>query len=149
MAHEIIQEAFEKVAKDETRRLSIEQKIMLRSTGYVRRIIAPTGVTVSHLCPHCNSFALEDYIWWVSAGKKHSSWWCAVCGGKHDWRAPDTLLWYKQVKVQVSQKFKAHALKLLANQQKDGDRPIQSIVTGFCEKKQDGYYGGLEKLHQS
>ena len=42
--------------------------------------------------------------------------------------------------------FKAHAVpqglcenlinapKLLANQQKDGDSPIQSIVTGFCDR---------------
>ena len=56
-------------------RLSTAQKLMLRSTDYLRRIIAPAGgqggVTMSYLCPHCNSFLLEDYVWWVSAGKKH------------------------------------------------------------------------------
>ena len=70
------------------------------------------------LCPNCNSFPLEDCVW---------------C---------------KQVTVPVLAKvFKTHAvpqgvcenlisaLKLLANQQKDGDRPIQSIVTRRCEKK--------------
>ena len=24
------------------------------------------GVTMSHLYPHCNSFQMEDYVWWVS-----------------------------------------------------------------------------------
>ena len=85
-ALERIREAFEKVAKDEARRLSIVHQIMLRSTDYLRRIIAPVGgqggVTLSCLCPHCNSFPLEDYIWWVSAGKKHSRWLCAICGEK-------------------------------------------------------------------
>ena len=41
-------------------------------TDFLRRIIAPVdgmgGVTLSCVCPHCNSFALEDYIWWVSTG---------------------------------------------------------------------------------
>ena len=78
------QEAVGKVAKDEARRLSIVQTILLRSTHYLRRIIAPTGgqggVTLSYLCPHCNSFPLEDCFWWVSAVKKYSSWWCAACG---------------------------------------------------------------------
>ena len=39
---------------------------------------------------------VEDCIWWVSTGhgdsnnrkKKHCSWWCMVCGGKYEWRAP-------------------------------------------------------------
>ena len=36
-------EAFQKVAKDEARKLSNVQEIMTRSTGYLRRIIAPVG----------------------------------------------------------------------------------------------------------
>ena len=67
------QEAFEKVAKNEARKLSSVQKIMLRSTDYLRCVIAPPGwqggVTLSYLCPHCNSFPLEDDVWWVSGGK--------------------------------------------------------------------------------
>ena len=59
--------------KDEARKLSTVQEIMLRSTDYLRRIIAPAGgqggVTMSYLCPHC---------WWVSPVKKHESWWCAI-----------------------------------------------------------------------
>ena len=86
---------------------------------------------MSHVCPHCNSFPMEDYVWWVTGEKKHTKWWCAICGEKYDWREPNRLLVVQtgesvnQVKV-----FKAHAvhqglcgnlinaLKLLANQQR-------------------------------
>ena len=55
--------------------MSIMHKIMLRSTDYLRRIISPVGgqggVTMSFLCPNCNSFLLEDYVWWVSGRKNH------------------------------------------------------------------------------
>ena len=73
-AFDRIQEAFEKVAKDEARKLSTVQEVMLRSTDYLRRIIAPAGgqggVTMSYLCPHWNCFPREDYVWWVSTRKK-------------------------------------------------------------------------------
>ena len=53
-AFDRIQEAFEKVAEDEARKLSTVQRIMLRSTDCLRRIIAPAGgqggVTLSYLC---------------------------------------------------------------------------------------------------
>ena len=87
MVFERIEEAFELVAQDEARRVSIEQEIMLRSTDYLRRIIAPVGgqgVTMSYLCPQSNSFPLEDSMWWVSGGK----WWCAICGEKRRLEAP-------------------------------------------------------------
>ena len=70
-----------------------------KSTDFLRRIIAPVdgmgGFTLSHVCPHCNCFPLDDYIWWVSTGhgdgnnrkKKHCNWWCAACGGQYEWRA--------------------------------------------------------------
>ena len=48
-----MKEAFEQVAKDEARKLSIVQEITMRSTDYLRRIIAPVGgqggVTMSNL----------------------------------------------------------------------------------------------------
>ena len=82
-AFDRIEKAFEKVAKDEAKQLSIVQEIMIRSTGYLRRIIARAGrqggVTMSYLRPHCNSFPLEDYVWWVSGGKGRNNWWCAIC----------------------------------------------------------------------
>ena len=72
-AFDRINEVFEQVAKDEARKLSTVQENMIRSTDYLRRIIAPAGeqggVTVSFLCPHCNSFPMEDNVWRVSGGK--------------------------------------------------------------------------------
>ena len=86
-----IKEAFEMVAKDGARKLSTVQEIMIRSAGYLRRIIAPTGeqggvTMMSCLCPHCSRFPMEDYDWWVSGEKKHANWWCAICGEKYDWK---------------------------------------------------------------
>ena len=98
-------------------------------------------------------------MWWVSAGKKHCSWWCAICGEKSERRAPNRLL-VVQTGENASQAkvFKVHAvpqgacenlinaLKLLANQQKDGDSSIQSIVTGLCERSRKGIMDGLRNI---
>ena len=58
-------------------KVSIVQEIMFKSTDHLRRIIAPVGgqggATKSYVCPHCNSFSLEDYVWWVS-GRKTTKW---------------------------------------------------------------------------
>ena len=65
-------EAYEKVARDEIGRLSIVQEIPRKSADFLRWIILPVdgmgGVTLSCVCPHCNSFPLEDCTWWVSSG---------------------------------------------------------------------------------
>ena len=75
-ASDRIKEAFEKVAQVEAEKVGTVQEIVLRSTDYLRRIIVPVGgqggVTMSYLCPHCNSFPLEDYVWWVSGEKIQS-----------------------------------------------------------------------------
>ena len=39
-----------------------------------------------------------------------------------------------------------NAIKLLANQQKDGDSPIQSVVTGLCDRSRKGIMEGLRNL---
>ena len=93
-AFDRIKESFDLVAQDEAEKMSIVQEIMLRSTGHLWRIIAPVGgqggVTMSYLCPNCNSFPLEDYVWWVSGGKS-TKWWCAICGEKYYWKQPNRL----------------------------------------------------------
>ena len=43
-AFDRIKEAFEKVAQDEAEKVSIVQEIMLKSTDYLRRIIARTAL---------------------------------------------------------------------------------------------------------
>ena len=103
-ASERTKEAFEKVAKDEARKLSIIQENMIRSTDYLRHIIAPVGgqggVTMSYLCPHCNSFPIEDYVWWVSEGEKHTTnWWCTIFGKKTTGSNQTGSWWCNQAKV--------------------------------------------------
>ena len=74
-AFDRIKEHQEKVAQDEAEKVSIMQEIMLGSTDLLRRIIAPGGRTrrSHHVLPmpHCNSFPLEDYVWW-SLGGEHT-----------------------------------------------------------------------------
>ena len=40
-------------------------------------IVAPVDeqgtMTLSHFCPHCWVFPLEDYFWWVSLGRRDNS----------------------------------------------------------------------------
>ena len=137
-AFDRIQEAFENAAKDETRKLGTVQEVMLRSTDYLRRIIALAGgqggVTMSYLCPHCNSFPMEDYVWWVSAGKKHTSWWCAICGEQYDWKQPNMRWWCKQAKVltrpRSSERTRHHKVC------------VHSILTNLCEGSRKGPHGG-------
>ena len=102
---------------------------------------------LSSVCPHCNCFPLDDYMW------------CAACGGQHDWRAPNRILVVQLgANATEAKEFRAHeappglcdnlvnTLKMLANQQKDGDSPIQSIVTGLHERSRRGIVDGQE-LH--
>ena len=136
-------EAYDKVAKDEIGRLGIAQELP-------RKKFAPVdgmgGVTLSHASTATVSHWI---IWWVSTGhgdsnkrkKKHCNWRRAACGGQYEWGAPNrTLVVQLGANANEAKAFKAHAaplglcdnlinaLKLQANQQKDGDSPIQSIV---------------------
>ena len=92
-----VQEAFEKVAQDEARKLSTVQEDHVQKYRLLAaHHRANRRARRCHECHTCagtrNNFRLEDYVWWVSAGKKHTSWWCAICGGKYDWRAPNRML---------------------------------------------------------
>ena len=146
----------------EARKVSIVEEIMFKSTDYLRRIIAPVGghggVAMSYLCPHCNSFPLEDFVWWVSGGKT-TKWWCAIFAQRYDWRQTNRLLVmqtgenFEQAKV-----LKAHAvlqglcanlisaLKLLAHQQEDGDGLPQNIVTNLGKGSRKSLTDGLRNF---
>ena len=113
---------------------------------------------MSYLCPHCK-FPEEDYVWWVSGRKKHTNWWCVICGETYDWRAPNRLLVVQTGEsVNQAKVFKAHAvpqglcgnlissLKLLANHQEDGDGLIQNILTNLCEVSRKGLTEGLREF---
>ena len=102
---------------------------------------------MSHVCPQCNSFPLEDFFWWVSTAKKCCSWWCAICGETHEWGARNRILVvHLGTNEDEANVFRAHAfpqgpcenlinaLKLLANQQKDGDKSDSKHYHGLKEK---------------
>ena len=83
---ERIREEFEKVAEDEA------GKFEHRTSNYVEESRFPAAyhrVSRSDVVsvPHLQQFSLEDYMWWVSARKKHCIGWCAICG-EYGWRAP-------------------------------------------------------------
>ena len=68
---------------------------------------------MSYMCPHCNSFPMEDCVWWVSGReeRKHSNWWCAISGEKYDWKQPDKLLMVQTGEsVNQPKVFRAHAV---------------------------------------
>ena len=153
-AFDRIKEAFEQVAQGEN---------MIGSTDYLRRTIASVGgqggVTMSYLCTHCNSFLLEDYIWWVSGRIEHTTWWYAICGEKHDWKQPNRLLVVQTIDgTDHAKVFKAHAvpqglcenlinaLKLLANQQEDGDGLLQNIVKDLGKESRKGLTDGSREF---
>ena len=104
-ASDRMKEASVKLAKDEARKLSTVQEIMVRSTDCLRRIIASAGrqggATMSYLCPHCNSFPMEDYVWWVSGEKQHTNWWCAICGENITGGNQTDTWWCSQAKVLI------------------------------------------------
>ena len=112
-----------------------------------------------YLRPHCNSFPLEDYIWWGSGVKKHTTGWCATCGEKYDWKQPNRLLVVQTGdSIDQAKVFKAHAvpqglcanwinvLKLLANQQEDGDGLLQNIVKDLGKESREGLTNGLREF---
>ena len=125
------------------------------------------GVTLSYVCLHCRCFPLEDYFWWVSSGhgdgnnrkKRQCNWLCAACGRQYDWRAPNRVFVIQDgVGPREAKVFRARAapqgmcenlinsLKLLTNQQKDGDSPVENIATGLLEKSRKGMMDGLRKF---
>ena len=59
-----VRECYNEIAKEDEGRVSIAQDIARKSTDSLRRIIAPSdgvgGVTLSHVCPHCHCFPLEN-----------------------------------------------------------------------------------------
>ena len=160
------------VAMEDIGRLSIAQDILRKSADFLRRIIAPVdgrgGVTLSYVCSLCSCFPLDDYVWWVSTehgdgnnpNKKHCDW--VVCSMRSPIRLESTSNRILVVQIGANadraKVFKAHAaplgfcdnlvnaLKLLANQQKDGDSPIQSSCNSPARKKQKRHHGRAKKL---
>ena len=128
------------MAKDEAGSWNIVQGIILKSTDFLRRIIASAGgqggVTLSYLCPYCNNFSFE-----ALPERSASLGGAQSVDKKYECGAPNMILVVRTgVSASEAKVFKAHAalqglcenlihaLKLLANQQKDGDSPIQRAI---------------------
>ena len=94
-AFDRIKEAFDKVAKEEARKLSTVQEIMIRSTDYLQRIIAPAGeqggVIMSYLFQHCKSFRWKTAFGGSQGERAYN---LVVCDlwRKYDWKQPNRLL---------------------------------------------------------
>ena len=144
-----IQECFYELRQEDDERKSIAQHILQKSTDFPRRIKAPVGrqggVTLSYVCPRCHHFQIEHRTWWVSTRhrKRQCNWWCAACGGQHDWTNPNRVLAVQDsMNPSEAKVFRAHAppngvcenrvcaLKFLAHQQLGGDSPVQVPVEG-------------------
>ena len=87
------------------------------------------------------------------------NWWCAICGEKYGWEIPNRLLVVQTgERVEQAKVFKAHAvpqglcenlvnaLKLLANQQEDGDGLLQNIVQNLGKESRKGLTNGLHEF---
>ena len=146
-----VKESYDKVAWEDIGRLGIAQDILRKSTDFLRRIIALAsgvgGVTLS-----------QRTIWWGSLGhgdgnnrkKKQRSWWCAACR-QFDWRVSTGYLVRQDCIDPLEAKCfcdnMINSLKLLMNQQRDGDSPVDSIVTGLREKKSYMCYRWTKGVH--
>ena len=137
-----IKEAFEQVVRYEAEQLSIVQEIMIRSTGCLRRIIAPAGGQRRRY----DVFPLYKTTSGCFWSKKRNNLWCGIGKEKYDWKQSNSLFVVQTSEgIYQVEVVKAHAvpqdlcanlinvLNLLANQQEDGDGLIQNIVTNFCE----------------
>ena len=151
------------MAKDDIGRFGIAQEILRKSADFLRRFIDPVvgmgGATLLY-GPHCSICPLGDYIRWVSTRHGDGNRRSIATGGvqlvEADANGKPTGYWAQLgVNANEGKVFKAHAahlrlsdnlinaLKLLANQQKDGDSPIQSIATGLHERSRRGIMDGL------
>ena len=112
-AFDRIKEAFEQVAQDEARKLSIVQEIMIRSTEYLRRIIAPAGgqggVTMSYLCPKCNTSLWKTTFGGFPVQKGVTTGGAQFVEKKNDWKQPNRLLVVQTGEsINQAKVFKAH-----------------------------------------
>ena len=156
-----VKEAVELLAQDETAKMSIVQDIMLRRTDYLRRVIARWRTRRSHdviFVPQLQQFPSGRQRL-VGIWEKHHkvvvrNLWRKVrleateqASGRANWGK------FEQAKV-----FKAlalphclcanmvNALKLLGNQQEDGDGFRQNIVTNLGKGSRRGLTDGLREF---
>ena len=126
---------------------NLEEKHGLLEANHCASGRGSGGVTLSYICPRCNSFfsgglfggyRLEGSIavGGVQSVEKDMNgehptgfWWCRLAQPKMKRRFSGHMRSRKDF-VRPCENL-INALKLLANQQKDGDSPIQNIVMGL------------------
>ena len=133
-----IREAFELVAQDEAEKVSIVQENHAQKHGLLAAHHRASRRHNVVLVPALQQFSHWKTPFGGSLGRKHARWWCATCGETYRLLVVQTGESFEQAKV-----FEAHAvplglcanlinaLKLLANQQKDGDGLLQNIREEF------------------
>ena len=153
-AFDRIKEAFDLVAQDEARKVSIVQEVMFKSTDYLRRLIAPVeGQGRCHnvlpmpalqqlpsgrqrlvgLWEKTYKVVLRN-VWRKSTtGDNQTGCWSCMQG---KFRAGKGLL--SACGTSRPERKLTNALKLQANQQEDGDSLLQSIVTNFGKESRKG-----------
>ena len=159
-AFEGIEEAFELAAQDEARKVSIVQEIIFKKA--LTSCCASSHQSEDREESQCLTYARNATasLWRTSFGgssgrKGSNKWWCAICGEKYDWKQPNRLVVVQTGEsINQAKVFKAHAvpqglcgslinaLKLLANQQEDGDGLIQNIVTNLGKESRQGLTEG-------
>ena len=124
-----VKESYDKVASEDVGRLSIVQDVLRKNIDFLSGIIALASgvgcVILSYVCPHSSGFPLEDYP---------TGYW--ECNS-----APMPM----QRRKDCAKKM-INWLKLLTNQQRDGDSSVESIDTGLREKRRKSITDGLRKF---
>ena len=140
---------FEKVVKDEARKLSTVPRNhykKYRLPAAHHRVVGGQGQSQCPTCARIVTVSRWKTTFGWSQGKKHTTWWCAICGEKYDWKEPNSVLVVQTGEtVNQAKVFKPHAasqglcvnlinaLTLLENQQEDGDGLVQNIVANLGE----------------
>ena len=146
-AFDKIKEAFDLVAQDEARKVSIVQEVMFKSTDYLRRLIAPVegqgrchNVLPMPALQQSPSGRLRLVGLWEKTYKVVLR---NVWRKQYDWRQSNRLLVVHAGKVSSRgtsrpERKLTNALKLQANQQEDGDSLLQSNVRNFGKESRKG-----------
>ena len=148
-------EAYEKVRKDEVGRLGTVQENTEELHGLLKadhRASRWNGRSHFVVClPALQQFPFGGLFMEMATTER-----CAACGGQYERRAPNRILVVQLgVKANEAKVFRAHAasqglcenlinaLKLLANQQKDGDSPMQDLRGSQPRRSSKGIVEGL------
>ena len=123
-----IHECHHEVRQEDDQRKSIVQQILQKSTDFLRRTIAP----VPNVCPYVcivSQLKTQSGGFLTRHGKKQCNWWCAACGGQHNWRHPNRILVVQDsTDPQRSPPPNGACENLVSNHQLGGDRPVQLPV---------------------